>query len=121
MKPLILILFSLFTFNMAQAQYQDDLEEAASDNTNTEEVKTVSSEKAVQWGELTGPEAKNQPVWKYANSQAVAIPSSERAQGPKAKNRKAWEKSDKEQYVPVVTKPRKDLKGPRFKNRKPGS
>ena len=121
MKILISIISTLFIFNTAEAQYQNDLEEAASDNTNTEEVKTVSSEKAMQWGELTGPEAKNQPVWKYANSQAVAIPSSERAQGPKAKNRKVWEKSDKEQYVPVVTKPRKDLKGPRFKNRKPGS
>ena len=117
------IISTLFISNMAQAQYQNDLEEAASDNTNTEEVKTVSSEKVVQWGELTGPEAKNRPMWKYANSQAVTTSSSsaERAQGPKAKNRKVWEKSDKEQYVPVVTKPRKDLKGPRFKNRKPGS
>ena len=121
MKSLTLIIFALFTFNMTQAQYQDDLQQAASDNA-TKENKVAENEKAVQWGELTGPEAKNQPVWKYANSQKVATSAvTEHKQGPAAKNSKVWKKNEQAQYIPVVTKPRKDLKGPRFKNRKPGS
>ncbi len=73
---------------------------------------------------LKGPAAKNYKPWQD-QQQVGKIPvvriTPERLQGPAAKNQKAWEKSRNANYLQASTRSYyTDLKGPRYKNRKPG-
>ena len=74
---------------------------------------------------LKGPAAQNYKPWQDKQQQIGKTPvvkiNSKRLQGPAAKNQKAWEKSGSANYLQASTRPYyADLKGPKYKNRKPG-
>ncbi|NET35993.1 MAG: hypothetical protein F6K19_28860 [Cyanothece sp. SIO1E1] len=73
---------------------------------------------------LKGPAAKNYKPWQDKQQQVGKIPvakiTPERLQGPAAKNQKAWEKNGNANYLQASTRTYyADLKGPKYKNRKP--
>lgn len=119
MKCLALTLIAILTYGTSWAQgtvyHLSPSEAIPPDQTE------VKKEQRAEVGSLKGPRAKNYPTHRYQASKAVvATPAtSEKRMGPAAKNYRPGQDNHQAQHVVVTQKKRKNLKGPRAKNRKP--
>ena len=120
MKSLALIFSMALAYSASSAQGTHH--EPSPTATNPPDETEVQQEQSAKLGDLKGPRAKNYPTHAYQGSGVVVtVPTegSEKRMGPAAKNYQPWRDNTEVQRVAITKKKRKNLKGPRYKNRKP--